>query len=535
MEKKRVTAAIILIYGKLLHALFYPVKELIRTGGGNMQYFLNGRQMQAADHYTIQELGIPSLKLMERAAASCVEVMEKEHLDLSRPCVVCGSGNNGGDGIAIARMLTERGCPVQVCLVGNAAHATEETRNQMERLRKTGARISDEYIPDEYSIIVDAVFGVGLNRMVEGRYCQVIRQMNEADAVRFAVDIPSGISADSGQILGIAFRADITVTFQRKKLGMMLSPGREYAGKVVAAEIGIDTKPAEQELDTVYTPEPEEYRRMLPERPEDSNKGTFGKLLVIAGSKGMSGAAYLNAMAAYRCGAGLVQVYTPEENRVVLQTLLPEAIIHTYESFDREEVIRLLGWADAVCIGSGIGTGERSCDILRTVLGAVKVPCLIDADGLNLLAEHPEYWEAMSGSPVVLTPHMKEMSRLLHIEVTELKARRLELLRTFTIQHPSVCILKDSRTITAAPHEQFCISLSGNSAMAKGGAGDVLAGVVAGLMVQGLSARDAAILGVYLHGRAGDLARKEKGPYSVLARDLLYHLSSVFLETKEEV
>lgn len=500
-----------------------------------MQYFFNGRQMRAADHYTIQELGVPALELMERAAKSCVEVMEREHLDLSKPCVVCGSGNNGGDGFAVARMLAERGSLVRVCLVGNASHATEETRTQMERLRKTGVGISDEYSPDEYSIIVDAVFGVGLNRKIEGRYAQVIRQMNEAQAVRFAVDIPSGISADSGLVLGTAFRADITVTFQSKKLGMMLSPGREYAGKVVTARIGIDTEQAEQEPDAVYAPEPEEYRRMLPGRPEDSNKGTFGKLLVIAGSEGMSGAAYLNAMAAYCCGAGLVQIYTPGENRAVLQILLPEAIVCTYESFDREEILRLLGWADAVCIGSGLGTGRRSGDILKTVLEEARVPCLIDADGLNLLAEHPGYWESMSAPSVVLTPHMKEMARLLSCDVADLKERRTELLRAFISRHPAVCILKDSRTMTAAPGKQFCISLSGNSAMAKGGSGDVLAGVVSGLMVQGLSARDAAILGVYLHGRAGDLARKEKGPYSVLARDLISQLSSAFSETKEDI
>jgi len=500
-----------------------------------VQYFLTGEQMQSCDRHTIQELGIPSLELMERAASKCVEMMEKKGLDLSKPCVVCGSGNNGGDGIAVARMLAEKGIAVRVCMAGNMAHATEETKYQMERLKKTGARICDEYVSDEYSIIVDAVFGVGLNRKIEGRYAQMIRQMNETDAFKFAVDIPSGISADSGLVMGIAFQADLTVTFQKKKLGMVLSPGREYAGEVIAAEIGIDTSPAEQNPDVVFSPDGTEYQKMLPVRPEDSNKGTFGRLLVIAGSKGMSGAAYLNAMAAYRCGAGLVQIYTPEENRTVLQTLLPEAIISTYEGFDREEVIRLLKWADAVCIGSGIGTGELSCRILKTVLESVRVPCLIDADGLNLLAEHPGYWETMAEVPIVITPHMKEMSRLVHMDVQEIKAERIRTLRDFTDIHPSVCVLKDSRTMIAVPDEPFCLNLSGNSAMAKGGSGDVLAGVVSGLMVQGLSAKEAAILGVWLQGRAGDLARKEKGPYSVLARDLMDQLSDAFSELKEEI
>ena len=257
-----------------------------------MQYFLTGKRMQAADRYTIETLGIPSLTLMERAAEACVNIMEAEAIDLSKPCVVCGSGNNGGDGFAIARMLSERGHTVQVCMAGNISHCTEETSCQIERLKRTGTKICD--------------------------YSQIIRQMNEADGIKFSVDIPSGISADSGMVLGTAFRADMTVTFQKKKIGLMLPEGRSYAGKLVAVDIGINTEQAEKAPDTVYALDAGDYRKLLPARPEDSNKGSFGKLLVIAGSKGMSGAAYLNAAAAYKSGAGLVQIYTAEENRTSL-------------------------------------------------------------------------------------------------------------------------------------------------------------------------------------------------------------------------
>ena len=211
-----------------------------------MQYFLTGKRMQAADRYTIETLGIPSLTLMERAAEACVNIMEAEGIDLSKPCVVCGSGNNGGDGFAIARMLSERGHTVQVCMAGNISHCTEETSCQIERLKRTGTKICDGYVPGEYSIIVDAMFGVGLNREVAGHYSQIIRQMNEADGVKFSVDIPSGISADSGMVLGTAFRADMTVTFQKKKIGLMLPEGRSYAGKLVAVDIGINTEQAEK-------------------------------------------------------------------------------------------------------------------------------------------------------------------------------------------------------------------------------------------------------------------------------------------------
>ena len=496
-----------------------------------MQYFLTGKRMQAADRYTIETLGIPSLTLMERAAEACVNIMEAEGIDLSKPCVVCGSGNNGGDGFAIARMLSERGHTVQVCMAGNISHCTEETSCQIERLKRTGTKICDGYVPGEYSIIVDAMFGVGLNREVAGHYSQIIRQMNEADGVKFSVDIPSGISADSGMVLGTAFRADMTVTFQKKKIGLMLPEGRSYAGKLVAVDIGINTEQAEKAPDTVYALDAGDYRKLLPARPEDSNKGSFGKLLVIAGSKGMSGAAYLNAAAAYKSGAGLVQIYTAEENRTILQTLLPEAIIQSYERYDEEKLLSLLAWADAVCIGSGIGMGEDSRRILETTLKHISVPCLIDADGLNLMAEHPEYWDDLpEGASVVITPHMKEMSRLLDVPVSRIKEERLSLLKLFTDTHPAVCILKDSRTLTAASGGQSALNLSGNAAMAKAGSGDVLAGITAGLMVQGLSCMDAALLGTFVHGLSGDLAREEMGPYSVMAGDLIRHVGNAFLE-----
>lgn len=498
-----------------------------------MKYFLNSQQMKAADRYTIQEKGVPATELMERAAAACVMVMEEEQLDLSRPCIVCGSGNNGGDGMAVARILAEKGCRVQVFFVGTEAHCTEENRYQMRLLKERGVEIGTEYIPGEYSLIVDAIFGVGLSREVIGRYYQIICQMNQDPAVKFAVDIPSGISADQGSVMGIAFRADYTVTFQTQKLGLVLCPGREYAGKVTVADVGIQTENPEILEHAVYSLEEKEYRQLLPERPEDSNKGNFGRLLIIAGSKGMAGAAYLNAMSAYMAGAGLVQIYTPEENRVILQNLLPEAIITTYDLYDQGQLIRLLKWADTVCIGSGIGTTDKSRKILRTTLEYVQVPCLIDADGLNLIAEHHKYMNETIPENLVITPHMKEMSRLLGTEVEELKKRRMELLQDFISHYPVTCILKDARTLVASPDKPIYINLSGNASMAKAGSGDVLAGIIAGLMAQGMNRQDASILGTYLHGKAGDYGRHAKGSYSVMARDLIEYLADAFRELEE--
>ena len=500
-----------------------------------MQLWVNAAQMKAADQYTIQKLGVPSLELMEHAAQACVQVLEDEKVDLSHVCVVCGSGNNGGDGFAIARILQNNRYSVETFCVGNPEHYTEETQEQMHRLQECGGKITYGMPQeDSYSVIIDAVFGVGLSRKVEGRYRQVIEQMNRMRGTKFAVDIPSGLSATTGCILGCAFKADYTVTFQLKKIGLELSQGRTMAGRVIVPDIGISTDSICEDQEIVRTAGKNIYRKMLPDRPEDSNKGTYGRLLVIAGSKGMAGAAYLNAHAAYMTGAGLVRVYTSSDNREILQTLLPEAIITTYEEYNKEELLSLLTWADSVCIGSGLGMSRLSEKILKTVIEYVKVPCLIDADGLNLLAENKNYLNQMAERRFVITPHMKEMSRLTGTPVEELKADRIQILKDFISRYRITCVLKDSRTLIASEEKGIRMNLTGNSAMAKAGSGDVLAGVISGWMVQGKEAEDAAELGTYIHGVSGDLAKFEKGVYSVMARDLIEYISKALMKLEEE-
>ncbi len=500
-----------------------------------MQLWVNAAQMKAADQYTIQKLGVPSLELMEHAAQACVQVLEDEKVDLSHVCVVCGSGNNGGDGFAIARILQNNRYSVETFCVGNPEHYTEETQEQMHRLQECGGKITYGMPQeDSYSVIIDAVFGVGLSRKVEGRYRQVIEQMNRMRGTKFAVDIPSGLSATTGCILGCAFKADYTVTFQLKKIGLELSQGRIMAGRVIVPDIGISTDSICEDQEIVRTAGKNIYRKMLPDRPEDSNKGTYGRLLVIAGSKGMAGAAYLNAHAAYMTGAGLVRVYTSSDNREILQTLLPEAIITTYEEYNKEELLSLLTWADGVCIGSGLGMSRLSEKILKTVIEYVKVPCLIDADGLNLLAENKNYLNQMAERRFVITPHMKEMSRLTGTPVEELKADRIQILKDFISRYRITCVLKDSRTLVASEEKGIRMNLTGNSAMAKAGSGDVLAGVISGWMVQGKEAEDAAELGTYIHGLSGDLAKFEKGVYSVMARDLIEYISKALMKLEEE-
>lgn len=491
-----------------------------------MEYLLDAAQMKVADTYTITQLGISSLELMERAAGACVEAMVQAGWNLGRVLVVCGSGNNGGDGFAIGRILLEKGTEVKLVFAGRMESRTEETVCQMERFLKAGGRVCGEFEEADYDAVVDALFGVGLSREITGNYAELLNRMNEESGKKLAVDIPSGICASTGQVMGTAFRADMTVTFQEKKLGLLLFPGCGYAGRVAAADIGIDSSLVHKERGVCYTMDGKDAKKLLPARPADSHKGTFGKLLLIAGSGGMAGAAFLSALAAYRVGVGLVQIYTAKENRSVLQQLIPEAIISAYEGFDEKELLKKLAWADTVCIGPGIGISEISGHILNIVLKEGKVPCMIDADGLNLLAGNPELLNRLSGGRFVLTPHMKELSRLTDCPIGIIKKNRREQLEAFTKRYGVTLVQKDARTLVGSPGYHTYVNGTGNAAMAKAGSGDVLSGMIAGFMAQGKKPYDAAVLGVYVHGLAGDLAREEFGDYSVLARDLAGYIGS---------
>lgn len=497
-----------------------------------MQYLLSADQMKYADRHTIQDLGIPSRTLMERAAAACVHYIEEQEWPLTHICIVCGSGNNGGDGFAIGRILKGKGHLVTIVFAGQMESRTVETIYQMEQFERSCGRILTEWQNDDYSIVIDALFGVGLNREITGHYLEMIHHMNEATGLKLAVDIASGISASDGRVFGEAFRADATVTFQERKLGLVLYPGALYTGDVSVADIGIDSGIVTGQPDTAYVLEMCEAAKLLPKRPEYAHKGKFGKLLLVAGSKGMAGAAYLSAYAAYRTGAGLVRIYTSEDNRSIIQQLIPEAIITTYRKYEEEGLIQVLDWADVVCMGSGLGMSETSEQIVDTVLRKVTVPCVIDADGINILASHQEWKECLKNKKYVLTPHLKELSRLTGLKVREIQEHRREVLDQVITSLGVTLVQKDARTFVGAYGRQMCVNLTGNAAMAKAGSGDVLAGMIAGFMAQGTENYDAAILGVYLHGLAGDIARNELGCYSVLARDLADKVGSAIQMTE---
>ena len=489
-----------------------------------MRYLLTGQQMKDADGYTIHKIGVPSMVLMERAALKVVETIKETKTNCREVLVVCGTGNNGGDGFAIARLLHLEGHKVTVWALGSLEKASEENRTQRMIAENYGIEIRNTFVEKEYSVIIDAVFGTGLAREIKGSYKEAIEKLNSLCGVKIAVDIPSGISDTTGEIFGIAFQADHTVCLAYEKLGVCLFPGSSYAGKRHVKDIGISKESLPNEK-MVYTYEREDLKDLLPKRREDSHKGSYGKVLMITGSKGMSGAAYLSAKAAYAAGSGLIMIYTHEDNRVILQQQLPEAIIKTYTQFEEEQIKDLLDWADVIEIGSGFSLSTTSEKIFDFVIKNIKVPCVIDGDGLTLLSQRME--QLKNKKQIILTPHMKEMTRLLQCSMQQLFENRKQMLESFVEEYPVVCALKDARTFVAQNNENMYLNLTGNAAMSKAGSGDVLAGIITGFLAQKMNEKDACELGVFLHGLSGDMAKEKKGPYSVFASDLINEISSV--------
>jgi len=520
-----------------------------------MRRLLTAAEAKAIDRYTIETIGVPSVVLMERAALAvaeaCVDLVDAMHGGIpmkKKILCVCGTGNNGADGVAVARILNLRGYQAEILYVGNEERSTEEFRLQLKMARNLQipvckANEPTEYIKEgEYALIVDALFGVGLTRPVEGLYAELIGQMNRSGAKLVAVDLPSGVSADDGKIMGCAVKATVTVTFGEEKLGMILYPGTEYCGKCVIAEIGL----AEEQYEATekcakrpaFTYDREDLKR-LPARPAYSNKGTFGRVLVIAGSPNMGGAALFAGMAAYRMGAGLVEIATAKENRVFLQEALPEAILTIYDNAldPKEWLISAMGRAKAIIMGPGLGTEGNGEEILAVLLKHAQVPLVIDADGLNLLAcseelmhllaERRQQGNCLAGRegigekfPVIVTPHLGEMSRLTGKSVKEIRSTLIATAKEYSQKTGTICAMKDARTIVASPDGRTYVNTSGNCGMATGGSGDLLTGIIAALLAEGTDAFESASLGVYLHGLYGDKARERYGERTMIASDL---------------
>ena len=494
-----------------------------------MKRIATRREMQAIDAYSIHEIGIPGMVLMEKASMALYEEVTARFPDVHSRClIVVEKGNNGGDGLALGRLLSEDGYPVDIYEIDGISSASDSYLAQKYILEKLDIPVLCEMPEEEYDIIIDGIFGVGLTREVAGIHKEVITKLNKINAYRIAVDVPSGVDASTGMILGTAFKADLTVTFGLSKIGLLLYPGAAYAGEVIVKEIGFP-KLAVDEVDPgAFTYEEGDQSR-IPLRNPDSHKGTYGRVLVVAGCKNMAGAAYLSSKAAYRSGSGLVRIFTKEENRSILQTLVPEAILTTYTGLDDgiPALSEAMDWADVIVFGPGIGRGETVEWFLHLIRDNAKVPVVIDADGLNeISAMEGRGTDFLTGFsvPVILTPHLLEMSRLSGHTVAEIKEDRILLAKEYARDNKVVLVLKDSRTIITDGTERLYINSNGNSGMATGGSGDVLSGIIGGMLAAKMSPFEAASMAVFLHGRSGDAAAKEMGEASVMAGDLIKHI-----------
>ncbi len=497
-----------------------------------LEYILKAAEAAEIDRISIYETGIPSAVLMEKAAMSvarhiqdiCSTIYNNILPVNIKVLAICGMGNNGGDGIACARMLKEAGFNASIFLAGDKDKATEETKRQIGIARNLDVPFITKPEDNEYNIIIDALFGTGLSRDIGGIYTEWVDWINRQPSEVIAVDIPSGINADNGQIHGCAVKASYTVTFGSNKRGTVLFPGAAYSGRVVVADIGFPGKAVHKAAPEAYTYKKEDLPRLMPERRMRSNKGSFGKVLIIAGSAGMSGACILAAKAAARTGCGIVKIATAPQNTDIIKTCLPEAITGTYA----DGITGSLEWADVIAIGPGLGTDGTAKKLVEEVLKVQDKPVVMDADALNLLPKLVPEGTGIDrynlSCNFVITPHIKEMSRFSGAEVNEIQ----EDIINYASCHKCGCtvVLKDARTVVS-DGSRIYINTTGNNALSTAGSGDVLCGIITGMLAQGMELMEAASLAVLVHGITADVYAEKKNKYSMLASDIIEELQFV--------
>ena len=504
-------------------------------------------QMQDLDRKAIETFGIPGSVLMENAGREATEVICQTFPDIRKMkvAILAGKGNNGGDGFVIARYLLNQRIPAKVFLLTNP----EVLRGDAEINFRIFKRMKGDFLPlpsskdydkikkdlEKYDLFIDGIFGTGLDAEVRGYYREVIGHLNALQKPIVAIDIPSGLDANTGKPLGTAIRATLTVTFGLPKVGQLVHPGPEYVGALKVVDISLPKMLIEEEKIATHLLEEEEIRKALAirRRPE-SHKGDYGHLLVLAGSVGKTGAAAMACEAALRMGAGLVTLGIPKSLNPIMEMKLtevmteplPETPKQTLSLRALDPILRLCENKKAVVIGPGLGVVKETQSLLLKLVKTSNLPLIIDADGLTALAAEPKSLPARNPS-LVLTPHPGEMARLTRSNVKEVQEDRIGVSRNFSVSHRLHLLLKGYRSLIATPKGEVFINPTGNPGMASGGTGDVLTGMIGGLICQGLDLLPALQISVYLHGLAGDRVSLQKGERSLVATDILAELPSV--------
>ena len=512
-------------------------------------------EMRNIDGMAIKKYGIPGQVLMERAGLA-VAIKIRELFDKKKVIVLCGNGNNGGDGIVTARNLYNWGWNVKVLLIAKKDKLSHDCLDQLTIARKIGVPVefrtalSDRDLHS--AVIVDALLGTGINQPVKPPLSDMIALINKSDVRVVSVDIPSGISSDDGQIKGEAVLADYTVTFGLPKIGHLLHPGAEHTGHLFIEDIGFPGELLFSESLKTQTIEKKEASFLLPERSAYSHKGDYGHVLIIAGSKGKTGAALMTAKACLRSGAGMITIGVPETLVDVFQERVTEEMVlplpdNGHGILSKEASANILDFlnrkADVLAIGPGISSGPDIAKLVKILLVSVTAPMVLDADAINSISGHTELFARVK-APFILTPHTGEMARLLKKEhakdkeitdadwkslIKTIESNRVAAAASFSTETGAYLVLKGVPTIVSEPDGKTFINTTGNPGMATAGAGDVLTGIIAAMLAQGLNPADASILGVYLHGLAGDMAASGKGIHSLIATDIIEKIPEAFM------
>jgi NAD(P)H-hydrate epimerase len=498
---------------------------------------LTAEQIREADAFTIENEPISSVDLMERAATALADWITEAFSPKTKIACCCGPGNNGGDGLALARILNERQYHVEVFVVHPDKKGSADFEVNLTRLKATKVAIhsieDEPSIPDwdDYRVVVDALFGSGLSGNIEGLFASVIKAINASDSTVISVDMPSGVFSDKTSGGDAIIRADVTLTFQVPKLALLLPENASYTGYWEILDIGISEEYINKASTDKFLLTHNMARTILRRREKFSHKGTFGRALIISGSHGKMGAAVLCGRAAMRSGLGLLTMCVPASGYDIIQTCLPESMAITDESDEYITTSPELDGTDAMGIGPGLGMAQETLYALIESLRNYDKPTVLDADALNLMASHHELKEVLPRFSV-LTPHPKEFERL--VGSWENDFERLEKQGQLAKDLHCIIVLKGAHTSVALPDGNIYFNISGNPGMATAGSGDVLTGIITGLMAQQYDPEDAALLGVYVHGLAGDIAAEEFTEISMIAGDIVTCLPRAFAEILED-
>lgn len=488
-------------------------------------FTVSPQTIKYADALAVERYGLPDLALMKNAAKACFDYIYPLIKSGDKIVILCGKGGNGGDGYELARILKKEWFDVTAINVLDCEPNTETARTVYGECKKSGVNTlcSCEWknVLSTANVIIDALFGVGFYGGIEKNteIGKMLSFCNEKDALRIAIDVPSGINSGDGRCEGVAFEADLTITMAYIKTGMLCYPARQYCGKIKVADIGYPKDLCEQIKKDALIPDDEYVKQVLPKRQKNTHKGDFGRLLMYCGSPTMTGAAVLAAKAALRSGVGLVNIARDAETIKILQTHLVEPIFSPLFESALTEMLTLSEKASAILIGCGMGRAENDKNVLFSLIKNADCNLIIDADGINCLCENKIILREAKKTPI-LTPHPLEFARLIGKDAKEVQTNRLNLAREFAKEYGCVLVLKGAGTVIASPDASFAINTGGNAGLSKGGSGDVLAGLIASFAAQGISPFDSAVTGAYLHARGADILKEEISEYGLIPSDL---------------